>query len=99
MRIGGDMSTTPNQNGELVTFLVILAVILVVVIVVAAIALYRRKQRGLTVQNSTFGNEVNGSMDQAIPPDRRSPAVRGDMNDEHSHATTSRNTDDRRSGA
>ena len=93
------MSNAMNQNGELVTFLIILAVILVIVIVVGAIALARRRQRGLTVKNSTFGNEVNGSMDSAIPPDRRSPAVRGDVDDGRSAANPDRTTSDRRSGS
>lgn len=93
------MSNAMNQNGELVTFLIILAVILVVVIVIGAIALARRKQRGLTVKNSTFGNEVNGSMDQAIPPDRRSPAVSGNADTEPSSVTGSSNASDRRSGS
>ena len=93
------MSNVMNQNGELVTFLIILAVILVIVIGVAAVALIRRRQQGMTVKNSTFGNEVNGSMDQAIPPDRRSPAVRGYADNEPSPANPNRTTSDRRTGS
>ncbi len=65
------MPTTTNQSGELVTFLVLLAVLLIVVIVVAAIVLYRRKQQGLTIKNSTFGNDVNGNISEATPPANR----------------------------
>ena len=65
------MSTTTNQSPELVTFFVILAVIFVVFIVTAAIVLYRRKQRGLTIKNATYGNDVNGTIEEATPANNR----------------------------
>ena len=70
------MPTTTNQSGELITFLVLLAVLLVVVIVVAAVVLYRRKQQGLTIKNSTFGNDVNGNISEATPPTNRTDEMR-----------------------
>jgi len=83
------MSTTTNQNGELITFLVILAVILIIVIVVAAVVLYQRRQRGLTVKNSTFGNDVNGNISEATPSDNRSPR---NANEESVSSSANRNT-------
>ena len=92
------MSTTTNQNGELITFLVILAIILIIVIVIAAVVLYQRRQRGLTIKNSTFGNDVNGNIGEVTPTpsDNRSPRNADEM---QPRATVSRNADDDRPGS
>ena len=86
------MSTTTNQSGELITFLVILAIILIVVIVVAAVVLNQRRQRGLTVKDSTFGNDVNGNITEATPSDNRSPRNADTTDEESVRSTVNRNT-------
>ncbi|HEV7236647.1 MAG TPA: hypothetical protein VGN15_10730 [Ktedonobacteraceae bacterium] len=69
-----------------------MAIILIIVIVIAAVVLYQRRQRGLTIKNSTFGNDVNGNIGEATPSDNRSPRNADEM---QPHATVSRNADDR----
>ncbi len=57
-----------GQDNELAVFLVVLAVILVIVIALALGAMARRNKRGRTLQNSTFGNNVEG--DNEVPTNR-----------------------------
>lgn len=82
------MPTTTNQSGELLTFLVLLAVLLIAVIVVTAVVLYRRKQQGLTVKNSTFGNDVNGNSSEATPPTNRTSDGADEMRVRSGSSTT-----------
>ncbi|MFL5626548.1 MAG: hypothetical protein ACJ788_13245 [Ktedonobacteraceae bacterium] len=57
-----------GQDNELAVFLVVLAVIFVIVIALALGAIARRNKRGRTVENSTFGNNVEG--DKEVPTNR-----------------------------
>jgi predicted lipid-binding transport protein (Tim44 family) len=56
-----------QQNSELTVFLIALAVILIIVLVIAVVMIVRRNQRGLTLKNSTFGNNIEG--DRVVPTD------------------------------
>jgi hypothetical protein len=56
-----------QQNSELTVFLVALAVILIVVLVIAVVLIVRRYRGGLTLKNSTYGNNIEG--DRIVPTD------------------------------
>jgi hypothetical protein len=57
-----------GQDNELAVFLIALAVIFVVVIALAAVAIMRRNKRGRTLQNSTYGNNIDSGKE--VPTDR-----------------------------
>lgn len=52
-----------QQNPQLLIFLIILAVLFVLVIVLAAVSIGRRNKAGLTLGNSTYGNNVEAGKD------------------------------------
>src|SRR5438270_2021421 len=67
--LSGIGDTMPiGQDNELAVFLIALAVIFVVVIALAAVAIMRRNKRGRTLQNSTYGNNIDSGKE--VPTDR-----------------------------
>ena len=56
------------QNNQLVVFLIVLAILFVIVIIVASLGVMRRRQHGRTLENSTFGNNVDEG--RAVGPTR-----------------------------